>query len=144
MTPPHDRTPTSPTGFTRAPGYGSSGRPGPVQQVYNPAGYVAPPRPRSVPVLTVPPTGLAYFSAEASGLLSGLAAICVRRPPVVRRGRTPQLWEVGPGECLDLLPHPAKLSQLRVHFPAGEGPPPGEYLLLPVAGAPSRFSLYPQ
>ena len=105
---------------------------------------VVPSRPRSVPVLTVPPTGLAYFSAEASGLLAAHSAICVRRPPVVRRGRTPQLWEVGPGECLDLLPHPAKLSQLRVHFPVGEGPPPGEYLLLPVAGAPTRFTLYPQ
>lgn len=101
------------------------------------------PLPRSVPTLTLDTDGFGRFNAEASGLLSSAPAVCLRRPPAVRRGRVPQLWEIGPGECLDLLPHPDKLSQLRLRLPAGEAPPAGRYLLLPVAGAPARFSLYP-
>ena len=57
MLPPHDRTPTSPTGFLSAPSYGSSGRPGPVPAPEWQPGLTAPLSLRAVPTLTVRPNG---------------------------------------------------------------------------------------
>jgi hypothetical protein len=106
------------------------------------AGAVVPaPLPRSVPTLTVYAENDCNLNAEASGLVAKFDGICLRRPPAVRQGRPPQLWELGPGECSSLRSHSGKLSTLR--FRAADAPPAGQYLLLPVAGAPERFSLLP-
>lgn len=132
---------SQPTNFAGAPAYGSAHPPA------TPAGEwkavpVAVPLPRSVPTLTVQPDGFAWLNAEASGLAAGFPGFCLRAPPAVRAGRTPQLWELGPGECCDAHPHRDK-QQIRFRFDPEQGPPAGRYALMPVAGASNRFTLYP-
>lgn len=100
--------------------------------------------PRSVPMLTVQEDYDCNLNAAASALVGRFDGICLRRPPAVRAGRPPQLWELGPGECNSIRSHSGpkeKASTLR--FRAADAPPPGAYILLPVAGASTRFSLLP-
>ena len=104
----------------------------------------AAPLPRAVPTLTVYADGEANLNAEASGLLGfSTEGLCLRRPPAVRAGSLPQLWELGRGECYPVRKRPDKLLLLRFRVEPDESPAPGRYLLLPVAGAQDRFSLLP-
>ncbi|GAB2866111.1 hypothetical protein [Hymenobacter ruber] len=100
--------------------------------------------PRAVPTLTVYADGFSCLNAEGSGLVADFKdGLCLHAPAPVRTGRQPKLWEVSAGSCAVLSAHPDKLAQLRFRVPPSEGPPPGRYALLPIAGEPHRFSLWP-
>lgn len=133
-----------PQNYHGAPGLGVGYRPSatPISHTHDaPAAYGLP---RSVPTLTIFVDGNANLNAEGSGLCAGFAdGICLRSPPAVRPGRTPQLWEIGPGECYPIHARPDKARQLRFRVDLHAAPPAGRYLLLPVANAPERFSLLP-
>ena len=132
-----------PTAFLGTPAL----HPGPTPaQPYDPGAY-APARvvlPRSVPTLTVYADGHLNLNGEASALLSGLSdGLCLHRPKKTRAGRPSPPWEVRAGTCERLVGRADKPGHLRCWPAPTDCPPPGRYLLTPLAGYPERFTLVP-
>ena len=99
--------------------------------------------PRIVPTLTVYANGYVQPNAEGAALLSAYApGLCFHAPPAPRASRPARPWQVSAGRCHLFVPHESKPGQLRLSA-AGECPPEGRYLLAPVAGQPTRFTLLP-
>ncbi|KAA9333388.1 hypothetical protein F0P96_10490 [Hymenobacter busanensis] len=95
-----------------------------------------------MPTLTVYPDGRVTPSSEAVALFGRDAeGICFYEPPKVRPGCTPQLWQVGAGEChlYRTAGHGGHI-QLRA---AGQCPPAGRYLFTPVRDNAARYALVP-
>lgn len=121
----------------------SPGGAGPLPQP-QPARVVAVERvalPRSVPMLTVYEDGRIRPSSAAVEILGEPDGICFYAPPPARPGYTPQLWQVGPGDC-HLFRNAGHGGHIQLRA-AGKCPPAGKYVFTPVAGKAAHYALMP-
>lgn len=101
--------------------------------------------PRTVPTLTAYADGMVNLNAEATALLAALGEGIGFHPPKPHRERAgnprrPNFWELSPGPHRLLAPAERGGFRLRAGKAA---PPPGRYILTPMAGQPDRFTLVP-
>jgi hypothetical protein len=102
--------------------------------------------PRTVPTLSIYPDGSANLNLEATALLASMAngiGFFAPKPHRQRAGnpRRPNLWELGCGSQ-QMRPPGTERGGFRLRVGA-TAPPPGRYLLTPLAGQPDRFTLVP-
>jgi hypothetical protein len=116
----------------------------PVSRVQEPRGTYT--LPRSVPTLTVYADGNANLNNEAAGLLAPHGTGVELHEPAPHRTnagnpRRPNLWSIGTGSACKLLPRADRVAR---RFRVGKvAPPPGRYLLTPLADQEHRFTLVP-
>lgn len=102
--------------------------------------------PRAVPTLTIYAGGNANLNSEAAALLAPHGNGVELYEPAPHRlnagnPRRPNLWSIGVGSTCKLLPRADRVARrFRV---SRLSPPPGRYLLTPLADDARRFTLVP-
>lgn len=135
-----------PQSFVGVPGYGGGYQPAatPISRTEEPR--VAYGLPRTVPTLTIYADGNANLNNEAAGLLAPHGSGVEFHEPTPHRlnagnPRRPNLWAIGVGSTCKLLPRADRVAR---RFRVGKhAPPPGRYLLTPLADQPHRYTLVP-